>query len=342
VNGVHVRDGRVYASAFGAFASNAQMIASRATDSGIIFDVETQRAVVRGLHCPHDPQFVDGGWLVCDSYNHRLVHLDESTNAVRHAVDLGAWTRGVAVFDDTFVVGLSARRHDPSDTGTASLAVVDRATWRVRESIPLPCHEINGLSIISRDALQALRNGFRTNDYRVSVNDRREMFRLVGGIQPTSLITPMEPLDSDDRAVRMTGDLDHSTLRPNQTATFSLAIENRGSQTLFSNPPYPILIAIQWIGAYTRETTASERRALPKPIAPDGRLDCALPIVAPDAPGAYVLRVTLIQEWIAWFDEDVAQRVDRSVLVTARTSHGESKSGHATVSGGDAEGTASG
>jgi hypothetical protein len=46
-----------------------------------------------------------------------------------------------------------------------------------------------------------------------------------------------------------------------------------------------------------------ERTRLPQSIAPRATADCVLGVRAPAEPGAYELRVTLVQEGVAWFDD---------------------------------------
>ena len=78
-------------------------------------------------------------------------------------------------------------------------------------------------------------------------------------------------------------------------------IENLGPAFLVSAPPHPVHISYHWVsGAIAEE---GERTRLPQSIAPRTSAECYLGLHAPAEPGVYELRVTLVHEGVAWFDE---------------------------------------
>jgi len=78
-------------------------------------------------------------------------------------------------------------------------------------------------------------------------------------------------------------------------------IENLGPAFLVSAPPHPVHISYRWVAGSAAEE--GERTRLPQSIAPSTSAKCYLGLRAPAEPGVYELRVTLVQEGVAWFDE---------------------------------------
>jgi len=154
---------------------------------------------------------------------------------------------------------------------------------------------------------------------RTSVQDRTEVYRQVGNIHPSQPMTPMTALEPAEARIRF------DALAPAKIAAgarFSLdaAIVNEGPRTLFTAMPFPVLVGYRWL----RETDGAEvealderRHALPEPIAPGATLRLTIPLTAPSAPGTYRLRMTLVQEWLRWFDaDDPAMGVDQRLTVS--------------------------
>jgi hypothetical protein len=283
VNGVHVRDGQLYASAFGRFANADDRAAHHQQATGIVFDVATERDVLNGLFCPHDPRYLDGAWMVCDSKRGRLLSIDEATGER---------------------LGVSAQRYAESDDARAFIVVLARSDWRILDRIALPCKELNSLCLIPRALLGSLRRGFRTNAYRLHVQDRHDMFRLIGNVRPGGDATPMNEMPIDDCRIDI-----HATA-PSVVAAGSafnaeLSIENLGASVLFTAPPYPVNIGYSWRDIETGEPVGNldaRRAALPEPIAPHRTTSVLLALRSPEAPGTYALTITLVQEWVRWFD----------------------------------------
>jgi hypothetical protein len=60
-------------------------------------------------------------------------------------------------------------------------------------------------------------------------------------------------------------------------------------------------ISYRWLAGGTMEE--GERTRLPQSIAPKTSAECYLGLRTPPTPGVYELRVTLVQEGVAWFDD---------------------------------------
>ena len=308
VNGVAMHRGHLYASAFGAHRSDRGWGGRHEIGDGLVFRVRDRQKAFGGLHCPHDPNFIDGSWVVCDSATQRLIEVAEHSGDIVREAKLGAWTRGVAFDDAALYVGLSAQRHAAGGARLGALAILDRRTWRVLERIALPCEEVNTVAHIPRTMLGALRRGFRTNAMRTSVQDREDMFRKVGNVHPSQPMTPMTALDPTEAKIQVNA-LAPAGIIAGQRFDLSVTIRNQGPRTLFSAMPFPVNIGYRWmLESDDREIDPLDgrRHALPLPIEPGKTLHLAVPIVAPSSAGNYRLQMTLVQEWQRWFDADDA------------------------------------
>jgi acetolactate synthase-1/2/3 large subunit len=304
VNSVHAHRGRLYASAFGRFGENYGWSHDMDAPVGMIFDVESQTDVVSGLCCPHDPLRVDGGWLVCNSRPGDLLFIDESGSIARK-VNMGGWTRGMAVSERHVFVGVSGERHSTTDPSRSAIVVLDRNNWTPLARIMLPCVELFTLSLVPRKFLRGLHRGFRTNATRVSGQDREDMFRAVGSIHPQCDFTPMDAMPPDDCRCVITVRAASEIVRGAGLAV-EVEVTNCGPVTLLTAPPHPIHLGYRWLGldALTADPEVDCLRfPLPQALAPGGRLKWKVSLPTPSASGSYSLAFSLVQEWVAWFDE---------------------------------------
>jgi len=305
VNGLNVRDGRLYASSFGKFATHRGWSKTMGERTGIIFDVETQAPVVSELACPHDPFFADGGWLICDSYTKRLLFVDEKTGSIVRQAQLAGWTRALAVGRDHINVGVSGQRHATTAKGSASIQVLDRATLAPVSSIVLPCEEITTLALTPRTLIAGIRRGFRTNDLRAAVQDRRDLFELAGQRAAALKLTPMRALENPrDFRVRIRVRAPRR-VRGGDYFEAHVTIKNRSRRTLFTAAPFPVNIGIvfEQIGA-AEQADLVRREPLPEPLLPGATLRFTLAVQSPPTAARYHVRFTLLQEWVRWFDYD--------------------------------------
>jgi hypothetical protein len=191
-------------------------------------------------------------------------------------VRLGGWTRGLAVTQAALVVGVSAPR---GTGGQAQLAFVRRSDLSVARRVPLPAREVFDVAEMSRADAEALARS---------------------GAPPR----PTEPLRVRDlRAlVEAPGAL---LLERGAVATVCCGVTNLGGATLRSAPPHPICLVSSW---------QPEGRALwsplPEPLGPAERGSVRSRLAVPARPGRYVLQLRLVQEGVAWLDDE------KSVAVT--------------------------
>ena len=90
-------------------------------------------------------------------------------------------------------------------------------------------------------------------------------------------------------------------LHPGQDTTIPVRIENPGTDTWISTGAYPITVSYKWFKDGKMMAIEGERTVLPAPIGPNQAADVTLRVIAPPAAGKYALRVTLVQEAVAWF-----------------------------------------
>ena len=82
-------------------------------------------------------------------------------------------------------------------------------------------------------------------------------------------------------------------------------LTNRAAPQLDAAHPHPTNLGYRWVDADGREAQPENavRTPLPRPL-PDGETSAgAMRVVAPNEPGRYVLRLSVIQEGVAWFDD---------------------------------------
>lgn len=148
INGASYVEGSLYVSAFGRFAAEREWDQYRRTGTGIVFELASGTDVITGLCCPHHPRRDRGSWIVCASVEHR-VYVYPAGNGTPDVLQFHGWTRGLAISDDRLFVGISAPRHDSSgQTQRAAVAIVDRASHRTLQVIPVPALEIGDLCLI--------------------------------------------------------------------------------------------------------------------------------------------------------------------------------------------------
>jgi len=289
---------RLYAAAFGRFERHREWSEHGEGAKGFVVDVGTGDEILSGLSHPHHPRRLGDSWIVCNSGMHELLELG-GNGAIRRRLELRSWTRGLAVTERHFFVGESALRRPDAHEATASVAVIRRKDWRLRERIALPCEEIYDIVQAPPELVEGLRRGFRTNPVRTAERDQLALFDELG-LRPARLWATGEALSPDACRVRFAA-RGPAKLAANSWHELECRIENLGSTFLVPAPPHPVHISYHW----SRDGASEEgvRSPLPYAIPPGTGVTCRCGLVAPSAPGEYELRLTLVQEGIAWFDE---------------------------------------
>jgi hypothetical protein len=132
----------------------------------------------------------------------------------------------------------------------------------------------------------------------------------------------MDPLREEDlAALRLTLESAPASLAARETAVARVLLRNGLSdRSLGSWPPYPLYWGVRWrsIDLPEFDPGESERTPIRYGIPPLGEDRFAVRITAPETPGRYVLRITLVQEWLRWLDQ-AHPPIYRDVEIQVRT-----------------------
>jgi hypothetical protein len=96
-------------------------------------------------------------------------------------------------------------------------------------------------------------------------------------------------------------------------------ITNKSNCVIASLPPYPIHISYRWLDQSTGSVLIydGERTKMGSALAPNEKRDFAVSVRAPDRSGRYVLRITIVQENVAWFDDGESKICSEVEVVVA-------------------------
>lgn len=295
VNCVNIEHGEVVATEFGHWNRNLD------ATSGRLMRLPSQEVIIDGLSMPHTPRLLDGSWIVCNSRTRALQAYDARGTLLRE-VTLDGFTRGLAYDAHYLYLGVSAERiAGPESLGTASIAILDRATWQLLGTIALPTSNVYDVVLAPRALLPGLRDGFQ-RDAEFAADHARSVLRAGVAIAPIWAIA--DPLPTD--ALGATIELEPPRgMRPREIVTLRCRVTNTGTATYMSAPPNPVELCYRWYDASGATVDAGRwlHSPLPKPLAPGERVDAAMRIAAPVRPGTYTLAITLLQADVAWFDD---------------------------------------
>jgi hypothetical protein len=93
-----------------------------------------------------------------------------------------------------------------------------------------------------------------------------------------------------------------ATMRAGEARSLAYRLTNRAAVELASSHPNVTNLGYRWIDA-EGVTVQSGATELPGSVAPGASLHGELGVVAPALPGRYVLRISVVQDGIAWFDD---------------------------------------
>jgi hypothetical protein len=88
-------------------------------------------------------------------------------------------------------------------------------------------------------------------------------------------------------------------------AQVSVVLENHSTERIGTFPPFPVHLSYRWFSETSGDMVVAEglRTPLHPPLLPSEKRKYAVRVNAPDEPGRYRLRVTLVQELVRWLDE---------------------------------------
>jgi hypothetical protein len=305
LNCVTRRGDRWYASMFGDFGTFRAWAPPSREGEGQIVDLATGTAVVRGLTSPHSPRWVDGMWVVCNSDKDEVLAVDEDSGRVVQRVACGHWTRGLTFDDDFFYVGTCMRRATQESFGDAEIVVIDRRSWKHVDRIPVPAQEIYDVLLVPPALIDGLRRGFDHNPLRTAEFRQYRILSELGIQQPRSLWPSGEALPWSDFRCEVACQVP-TTCAAGELLELALGVRNRSGAFFTSTPPAPVYASYKWLDPKTGEYL-SEKRALrsklPHTIFPAEAVEMIALVSVPDRIGKAILRVTLVQEGVSWFDD---------------------------------------
>lgn len=316
LNCLAARDSELYVSAFGKSRVHRGWANRLVNRTGFLMHLWTQEEVLQGLSHPHTPRFLDGHWVICNSATRELFQFSTRSATPTRAVSLAGYTRGIAVTDDCLYVGESARRGDGGQQ-CASVAILSRCSWELLGRFHLPCQEVYDLAIVPSALAEGVRAGFRTNATRVRESGQAALFEQVG-IEPQRLWATGDPLPAEVCRIRLICEVP-AIVGAGVRLEVPYVLENRGGAFLVSAPPNPTRAAYRWFDARSGNLIPNGegvRSALRTTLPPGGRTSGLMVVVVPEQPGTYLLRATLVQEFVAWFDDiDLANASCHEVTV---------------------------
>jgi uncharacterized protein (TIGR03032 family) len=110
LNGLGLRDGRArYVTALGETDTAGGWRANK-KDGGLLYDLETDAVVLRGLSMPHSPRWHDGRLWLLESGTGTIGFVDEAAGRYRPIAELPGFTRGLDFCGRLAFVGLSQVR----------------------------------------------------------------------------------------------------------------------------------------------------------------------------------------------------------------------------------------
>jgi hypothetical protein len=113
-------------------------------------------------------------------------------------------------------------------------------------------------------------------------------------------------------------------VEPGQPIACTVAIENRSSWNLRTLGQNPVHISYHWLDSSGAYVVFEGIRSRFIPELPSGRQRTyAIDVIAPDLPGRYTLQVTLVQEYVAWFENLDPRNAAQCIVEVVRAGTGK-------------------
>jgi acetolactate synthase I/II/III large subunit len=304
LNSLFIKDDEIFVSTFGKFQKYREWSEHINDNSGLVFNLLTGQDIIKGLSCPHNPVFIDGNWIICNSATKELLQIDASTGTVLARLQLNGWTRGIAICNDLLFVGESANRITCVQGETASIVVVSRKDWILLDRFQLPCREVYDLVLTPAELVEGVCRGFRTNPLRLAEQNQYAMFDQVG-ITPARLWAIGDPLQPEDCKIKIEAVLPDQ-MEADSVVELEASIENLGTAFLVTAPPYPVYISYKWMeNGRGSQINIIEgiRSRLVQSLPPRNSMNYKFRLKTPPTPGEFILCLTLVQEQVAWFND---------------------------------------
>ncbi len=287
-------DGNLWVSLFGRFGATRAWAGDEGRGAGLLLDLSTGREL-GGLSHPHSPRRLPGSWVVCDSLSGTIVQRDDDTEQWHVVAETGGYPRGLVVQGDRAFVGVSAPRG--SDERRSTVRVLDG--WQEVDRVTVPCAEIYDIREVPVALVEGVRRGFDTNLERVAASRSRDLMELTG--RDPALDRLGQALVPSEVSVTVSAALPR-LVSAGERFDLEVSYTNHGRWTLATVPPVPVMASSRWLRAGAAQIDGP-RCPLREPLWPRATVTQPVPLVAPDAPGTYELRLSLVQDGVMWFDD---------------------------------------
>lgn len=122
LNGMAMKDGLPkYATAFNQ-GNTHQSWREKVTETGVIFDIDSDEVIATGLAMPHSPRIFNNELYVLLSATGELVKVDVKTGKYENVIKTDGFVRGMSLYKDYLFIGLSKLRKNSSTFGKLSFA----------------------------------------------------------------------------------------------------------------------------------------------------------------------------------------------------------------------------
>jgi hypothetical protein len=111
-----------------------------------------------------------------------------------------------------------------------------------------------------------------------------------------------QPLTDFNATIRLLGQIEH--VQPNEVVGVEAEICNSGAQSWGSTGLRPVCVSYHWLDrAGEMAVFDGERTRLPRDIQPNESVRLWATVKTPSTPNDYTLVLTLVQEFVGWFDQ---------------------------------------
>ena len=144
-----------------------------------------------------------------------------------------------------------------------------------------------------------------------AVNNNNEEINFPEQFEDLKIMLPISKLNARNIHVSVIEPLE-TLLEKNERYSIKVLLTNNSTIELASTGDNPLLISYHWIDSNGNIVVNDGLRSnLPAPILPSADAVIEAKVQTPLQCGEYILRLTLVQELIQWFDEpDIGQKID--------------------------------
>lgn len=123
--------------------------------------------------------------------------------------------------------------------------------------------------------------------------------------QSSSPQAPADPNATDEALTNFSQEITSSvhnlSASPGETLTIPVTVKNTGNHRLSTAGKFPVTLSYKWFDGGTMLAIEGERTILPRPLNPGDQTSFAAKVVAPPGGHNLTLKLTLVQEGVAWF-----------------------------------------